>query len=475
MYRTSVFCMLKGNTKMNDNQNLTTGNVPIKLIVFALPLLAANLLQSFYSLVDMVVVGRIVGENGLAAISNASMISFIINSVCIGITMGGTVLAAQYKGAKDECGQIETIGTLFTISLIAAVLVTAAGLSAYGPLFQILNVPAAAMEDACGYMKIICFGTVFVFGYNAVCSILKGLGDAKSPLYFVAVATAVNIVLDLLLVGPFGMGTKGAACATIFSQGISFVIAVIHLKRKSFVFDFQLPHFSIKPHKLAAILKVGLPTAVQMVVVNLSYLLITGMLNQFGVSVAAASGVGLKINTFAGMPCWAIGQAVTAMAGQNIGAGDTKRVRKTTKTGLCLNLLITLTMVLLVQAFGEQLILLFTPASPEMITEGILYLRICCSVNSLVYAAMYTFDSFAIGIGSANIAMINALLDAVIVRLPVSWLMAFPCSLGFPGVYIGQALSPLLPAVVGLLYFKSKGWENKRILRQHSRTYHTKI
>ena len=103
-------------------------------------------------------------------------------------------------------------------------------------------------------MKIICFGIVFVFGYNAVCSILKGWGDAKSPLYFVAVATAVNIVLDLLLVGPFGMGTKGAACATIFSQGISFVIAVIHLKRKNFVFDFQLPHFSIKTHKLAAIL-----------------------------------------------------------------------------------------------------------------------------------------------------------------------------------------------------------------------------
>lgn len=318
---------------MNDNQNLTTGTVPIKLIVFALPLLAANLLQSFYSLVDMVVVGRIVGENGLAAISNASMIGFIITSVCIGITMGGTVLAAQYKGAEDEVGQIETIGTLFTIALIAAVLVTAAGLSAYKPLFQLLHVPAPAMEDACGYMKIICCGTVFVFGYNAVCSILKGLGDSKSPLCFVAVATAVNIVLDLILVGPFGMGTEGAAWATIFSQGISFVISVIHLKKKNFVFDFQLSHFAIKTDKLAAILKVGLPAAVQMVVVNLSYLLITGMLNQFGVSVAAASGVGLKINTFAGMPCWAIGQAVTAMAGQNMGAGDTKRVRKTTKQG----------------------------------------------------------------------------------------------------------------------------------------------
>ena len=198
--------------------------------------------------------------------------------------------------------------------------------------------------------------------------------------------------------------------------------------------------------------------------VNLSYLLITGMLNQFGISVAAASGVGLKINTLAGMPCWAIGQAVTAMAGQNMGAGNIKRVQKTTSTGLCLNLLITLIMVLLVQIFGKQLILLFTPASPEVLEEGILYLRICCSVNSLVYAVMYTFDSFAIGIGSANIAMFNALLDAGIVRLPVSWLLAFPLGLGYPGIYIGQALSPFLPAAAGLLYFKSKGWKNKRIL-----------
>ena len=239
------------------------------------------------------------------------------------------------------------------------------------------------------------------------------------------------------------------------------------MKRTDFVFDFQLSHFAVKTDKLAAILKIGLPTAAQMVVVNLSYLLITGMLNQFGVSVAAASGVGLKINTFAGMPCWAIGQAVTAMAGQNIGAGDTIRVRKTTSTGLCLNLFITLVMVLLVQIFGKQLILLFTPASPEVLAEGIVYLRICCGVNSLVYAAMYTFDSFAIGTGAATIALFNALLDAVIVRLPVSWLLAFPLGLGYPGIYIGQALSPLLPAAAGLIYFKSKGWENKRILHLH--------
>ena len=212
---------------MNEEQNLTTGSVPGKLIVFALPLLFANLLQSFYSIVDMLVVGRIVGNTGLAAISNASMAGFIINSVCIGLTMGGTVAAAQYKGAGDEKGQRETVGTLFSIAFLAAILVTAIGLSAYKPLFRMLNVPPEAMEDTCAYMKIICCGTVFVFGYNAVCSILKGLGDSKSPLAFVAIAAAVNIVLDIILVGPFAMGTEGAAYATIASQGISFMISVM--------------------------------------------------------------------------------------------------------------------------------------------------------------------------------------------------------------------------------------------------------
>lgn len=259
---------------------------------------------------------------------------------------------------------------------------------------------------------------------------MKGLGDSKSPLFFIAVAAVVNIVPDLVLAGPFQMGTAGAAYATIFSQGISLLISIIHLKRKDFVFDFKFKHFIIQRDKLAVILKVGLPTAVQMAIVNISYLLITGMLNNFGVSAAAASGIGLKINTFAGMPCWAIGQAVTAMAGQNMGANDIKRVKSTVRAGLRLNTLITTIVVIAVK----------------------------------LYAVMYMFDSFAIGVDSANIAMANALLDAVFVRLPVSWLLAFTFHIGYPGIYIGQAVSPLLPAIIGLIFFKSGIWESKRLI-----------
>ena len=216
-------------------------------------------------------------------------------------------------------------------------------------------------------------------------------------------------------------------------------------------------------------MKVGLPTATQMVVVNTAYLLVTGMLNPFGTAVAAASGVGLKINTFAGMHCWAIGQAITAMVGQCMGAGQIRRARQVVRSGLVLNLAVTAAVVVMVQLLAEPLICLFDSTSPEVIRVGVLYLRLCCGVNSLVYAAMYTLDSFAIGVGAAHVAMVNALLDAVVVRLPVAWLLAFSLSMGFSGIYLGQALSPILPALVGLIYFKSRVWERKTLVHEPSK------
>lgn len=439
---------------MTEEHSLLTGSVPKKLVVFAFPLLLANILQSFYNVVDMLVVGRIVGDTGLAAIGNASKLCYIINSICIGMTMGGAVLIAQYKGADDKKGQAESFQMLALLSLVSSLLVTIVSLATYQPLFKMLNVPADTYQDACGYMKIICCGTVFVFGYNAVCSVLKGLGDSKSPLYFVGIATIINVVLDIILVGPFGMGTAGAACATITAQGISFVISLFYLKRHKIFFSMETQRkFMFQWDKLTAILKVGLPTAIQMVVVNTAYLLVTGMLNQFGTAVSAAFNVGLQINTFAGMPCWAIGQAVTAMVGQCMGAGQVKRIRKVVKISLLMNVAVTLVVVISIQIFAKPLILLFGSTSPEVVNDGVYYLRICCGFNSLIYAAMYTLDSFAIGVGAANVAMINALLDAVIVRLPMSWILAFALNMGFPGIYYGQALSPVLPAIVGFTLF----------------------
>ena len=435
----------------SDTLDLTRGSVPLCLIRFSFPLLLANLLQSFYSMADLLVVGRFVGETGLAAVSSASTLCFLLNAVCMGFSAGGTVLTARARGAGDRLEEEEAAAALFLLALAGSALLTAAALLCYCPLFTLMALPSRAMGDACGYMAILCWGTPFVFGYNAVCAILKGRGDSRGPLRFVAAAAVVNLLLDLILAGPCGLGTAGTAWATVAAQGVSFLLSLAHLHR---CVPLSLRCLPLRPAALLSLLRLGLPSAVQMAVVNLSYLILTGLLNPFGVSVAAAAGIGLKVSTFAGMPCWALGYGVTAMVGQNLGAGDPDRVHQAVRSGLLLSLGATALLTALVQLAAAPIIALFEPENAAVTAEGVRYLHICCSVNGLIYAAMYVFDSFAIGSGASWVAMCNAMLDAALLRLPLCWLLAFPLALGPAGIYLGQAFSPILPALAGLCYFR---------------------
>jgi putative MATE family efflux protein len=433
----------------NTTHDLTQGSIFRHLITFGIPILLANFLQSLYSIVDMLVVGRFFGSVGLAAVSNGSMIAFVIISICIGISMGGSVIVARYKGAGDIQSQKESIGTLFSMSILLALAITIISLATYKTVLHWLKVPPEAMQETSDYVQVICAGTFFVFGYNAVCSVMRGLGDSRSPLYFVAIATIINVVLDLLFVGTMQMGTKGAAYATVISQAVSFLIAASRLR----VFDFKWKSFVIQRDKLFQISSVAFPFAGQMVIVNISYLLVTGMLNKYGVSIAAATGIGLKVNTFAAMPCWAIGQAVITLVSQNLGAQKMNRVRDSVLTGLVLNLVLTGLTVLVVQLFARSIIMLFDPTSSEVVENGVLYLRICCSFNCCFYVAMYTFDSYATGIGRATFAMLNSLLESVVMRLLFVWILGEVFTWGFMGVYIGQAFSSVFPAILGAVFF----------------------
>ena len=312
-------------------------------------------------------------------------------------------------------------------------------------------------------MPVICWGTVFVFGYNAVCAVLRGLGDSKSPLLFVGTASLVNIGLDFLLVGGLGMGAAGAAWATVASQAVSFLLSLIFLRRRGFFAGFTPASFRVGRDKAALILRIGLPSAIQMGVLNLSYLLVTGMLNSYGVVVAAAAGVGLKVNTFAAMPCWAVGAGVTTMAGQCVGAGDAERAVKTAKTGVALAVGVSAVMVALVFLFAGSIVSLFDGDS-AVVAEGARYLRICCCLNCLVYAAMYIYDSFATGVGAAWLAMVNSLLQSLVFRLLFSLLLERGLSLGRLGLYWAECLSPIVPAVIGGVFFYSGYWRRHRLL-----------
>lgn len=443
--------------------DLTRGSVPGQLARFALPLFFANLLQTLYNMVDLFIVGRFLGSPGLAALSSAVSLCYIITSICTGVTTGGSVLVAQYQGAGDPNARRAATGALFSLSAATAVAVTLASLLAYGPVLRAMRVPADALPMALDYMLVISLGTVFVLGYNAVCAVLRGMGDSKSPLTFVAIATVVNILLDLLLVGPLGMGAAGAALATVAAQGLSFLIALVTLRRRGFLAGLHRQDFAFHPQRWGAILRIGAPTAVQLSVVNLSYLLVTGMFNVYGTAVAAAAGVGLKLNTMAAMPCWAVGQAVTTMAGQCMGHGDPDRAGRTAKAGLVLALSVSGVMAVLVFLFAPQLIAIFDPA-PDVVEAGAVYLRICCSVNFLAYAAMYVLDSFATGVGSATLGMVNALLHSIVMRLSLSWLFGTALGYGFLGLCWAEMAAPFPCAVVGIVFFCRGRWKTKRLV-----------
>lgn len=443
------------------NDDLTCGNLRKQLVSLALPMLVSNVLQSMYSMVDMLVVGRVVGDIGLAAISNSAMLCFLLNAFCIGITTGGTVLVAQYKGAKDAHGLSEILSTFFVLSTVMGVLLTGLGLVAIGPLFRVMNIPPEAFPSATAYMQIMCCGTVFVFCYNAAYAVLRGIGDSKTPLLFVLVATVVNVALDCVLVVPFGI--EGVGWASVTAQGVSCAASALYLHRKALKIGIQPLRIFLHFGKLWSILRIGFPSAVQMILVNLSYLLVTGMLNRYGVAVAAAAGIGLKINTLAAMPCWAVGQAVTILVGQNMGAGRTDRVAQTARIGMGVNLLVTACMSVGIQLFVESLICLFN-TNPEVIRNGILYLRICGSLNFILYAIMFTMDSFATGVGDASFAMINSLVHALFMRLVLSVLLGDVLGYGFPGICVGESISPLASAVLGVLYYRNGKWRARKII-----------
>jgi putative MATE family efflux protein len=444
-------------------RDLTVGSVPGQLLRFAFPLLLSNLLQSSYNIVDMAVVGRFVGGAGLAAVSSASRINYLITSLGFGITIGGGVLVAQYKGARDEAGMREAAGSLLFVSMAVAALLTAVGLLAFKPALRAMGLPAEALPHAYGYTRITSLGTVFIFGYNSVCAIMRGLGDSKGPLAYVVIASIANALLDLLLVGPLRMGTQGAALATVASQGLAFGIACLRMRRSGVLGGPKPAGFRPKTDMCRAILRIGIPSSLQSAVLNLSYLLVATMLNAFGIAVAAAASIGLSVNSFAAMPCWAIGQAVTTMAGQNMGSGDVERAAKTARAGVLLGTATNALAVVLVHAFIGPIVALFAE-DPAIIAGAIAYLKICCSVNCLAYSAMYELDCFATGVGDSLFAMSNSLLHSVVVRLALSWLLCVALGQGFIGIYWAEMLCPLPSFVAGIAYFRLGRWRKRRLI-----------
>lgn len=439
----------------------TTGNPSRQLFKFAMPLLLGNLFQQFYNIVDSAVVGRLIGKDALGAVGASYPVIFAIISLIAGIAGGFTVVISQYFGAKQLEKVKATITTMYFFVFILGALAAILALCCSEEIFLLLDLPINLIDEATTYFDIYISGLVLFFGYAATTAILRGLGDSKTPLYFMIFSTLLNIALDLIFVYVLGLGVAGVAYATIVAQGVALVAIgfYVHHKNVHLRISWSTLRFDFAIFQKA--IRIGLPSGIQMVAVSVGMVVISRLVNGFGTEVIAAYSVAMRIDSLAIMPAMAYSQAVATFTGQNVGAGLFSRVMKGYKTGLLQSLIVCMLMTIIVIFFGESLMRIFT-MDTEIIRIGKEYLVIVSSFYAL-FVILFNSNGVLRGAGDTLIPMFITIVALWVVRIPVAYYLSdFWAEQGiWWSVPIGWAVG----AVFSTLYFFSGKWKTKGVVK----------
>ncbi len=444
-------------------RDFTQGPIGKGLITFCIPFLISNILQALYGAVDMLVVGNFSNPDPavrtaiLSGVNIGSQITHMIAMMVSGLTVAGTVMVGQYIGAKKPKEASESVGTMFSLLGIAGVALTVVMMLLSGPVLKLLNCPEEAFSHAQSYLNICLAGTIFVFGYNAVSSIQRGMGDSIRPLMFVGVACVVNIGLDLWLVKGLNMGAAGAAWATIAAQAISFIMSVLYLARSRFIFDFKLRSFKIHKEKLVMMVRLGIPSSIQSIIVNISFLVMTALVNELGGYVASAAvGVAGKFNSFAILPAVAMSSSISAYAAQNMGAGLYDRAKKSMVVGLGIAMALGIAVFAAVQLFPAEIIAIFDQ-NEETIKCGVEYIRALC-YDYLLVPIQFCCNGLILGAGYTTFTMISSIVSSLLLRIPVALVFGSVLGWGLTGIGLAAPAATLCGVALGIWFVLSGRW-----------------
>ena len=446
------------------SKDFTKGPIMRQMFFFMLPFMLSNAMQVLYSTIDMIIVGEYVGTAGISAVGQSSQIVNFATMVCLGFSNAGQVLLAQALGAGKKKETNNIIGTLFSLVLILAVALSVIILALRSVILDVMNIPKESYDMAMQYMIICAAGLVFTAGYNMVSAVLRGMGDSKRPFLFIAIASVVNLVLDLLFTGLLGWGVAGAAYATIIGQAVSFVFSLFYLykRKESFGFDFERNSFKINRQYAKMMASIGTPMAIQSGCINISMLFVNSMINSVGVVASATFSAGVKIDDIINKISQGIHHAAMPMVSQNIGAERQDRAKRVVYSAWIFSGIWTVVFIALYIFFGKQMFMLFSndTAVHEM-------------SSTFIKAILWMFPALAMmrgtgaliqGIGNAKLSMVLALLDGVILRICLSWLFGIYFDWGFYGFVLGYGLAPYGFAVPGVIYFLSGMWRRHKVL-----------
>ena len=446
-------------------RDLTTGSVPKTLLRFSLPLFMSGLLQMVYNMVDMIVVGRFVGTRGLSAVSIGGEVLMLITFVAMGFSNAGQILISRYVGEnrRDKVG--EMVGTLFTLLMSLAVVITGLLLLCYRSIINWLNTPADIWEYTRQYSVTCVFGIVFIYGYNLVSAILRGMGDSKHPFLFIAIASAINVILDILFVGPLGLGPLGAALATVIGQAVSFLFALrlLYKNREQIGFDFKPAHFRLYPSVTRPLISLGVPMVIQSAAITFSMLFVNAYVNTYGTVAVAVTGVARKLESMIGVVSQAISSAGGAMIAQALGAGKIRRVPKIVLHALWI-VAIPASIFALITALRPQWLFGLFSDDAAVLEMAITYIPVAM-IQYL--GCVLRPPNFALinGSGNSKLNLSVALLDGIFTRIGLSLLLGVTFAWGIRGFWYGNALSGLVPFLIGTAYLFSGRWKkmgNKR-------------
>lgn len=453
-----------GKTKLGIN--LTEGPLMKSLLLFAFPIVLTNLVQQLYSMVDLIVIGQFVGSVGTVGVNTGGEVADLLSPVAMGFSTAGQIYIAQLMGAGEDGKIKKTVGTLLSFMLAAALVLGGAAILFCRPVLGLLNCPGEALGQATAYMIITALGTPFVFGYNAVCGILRGMGESRRPLYFILVAATVNIVLDLILVVVFHLEAAGTAIATTASQMGAFFAAFFFLwkERERFDFEARLSYFKIDKDILRILVRLGIPQVVRSLFVRFGMLWVNSSANAYGLVVSATNSVGNKLQKFLEVFVQGIDTASASMVGQNLGAKKTDRAGKTTLCTVAAALVCAVFSGMLCLFFPHQIFGIFT-SDEQVIELGAVFLRIFI-LHFFASAVTGSFQAMVTGCGFVELGFVLGILDGVICKVGLGMLFIYVFHMGYLGLWWGVACSRILPGCICIAYYVSGKWKTRKLLTE---------
>lgn len=441
-------------------RDLTSGNEGKLILAFTIPMLIGNVFQQLYNIVDSIIIGRYLGNEALAAVGASFPLIFTLISMIIGVATGTTIIIAQYYGAKNIGKVQQAIETMYLFIFAASVLLSIVGNIFSSDIFRLIDLPEEVIPQAVLYFNIYALGFVFFFGFQGTSAILRGLGDSKTPLYFLIVATLMNIGLDLLFVVVFDWGIEGVAFATIISQAGAFFSIIIYLNRFHKVIRFNMLRLRFNKEIFIKSLKIGLPTGFQQTFVAVGMLALYKVVNMFGTSVIAAYSVAMRIDSFASLPAMNFSGALSSFVGQNIGASKPERVRKGLLATLRMTTIISISVTILAWLFAEPIMQIFT-TDQAVVEAGKEYLYIVSSFY-ILFSAMFVMNGLLRGAGDTLIPMFITLFALWVIRIPISWVLAE--RFGPQGIWWGIPIAWSIGAVFSYLYYLTGRWKTKSVI-----------